>query len=601
MLLLLNKTNCSSYSSFETIMSTEIRSQSDNRYASDYSDTGADDNNSEYTYDSESPRYHDDDSPRFDDDSRTTAKSGKIETIQAKKISEVLVTDGKYIIQDYSDIVPFIVNVIKEISSMFDIDDDSAQILLQNCSAKNEFNIRWNKEKLMDQYFSNQDKLLEDAGLSLYSSNKIKQRLSEINAKTIENNAINLNDEKISIQTFTCPICYSDENIKESFSLGCDHRFCITCYSEYLQTQIGDGPACLRAHCPQHKCNQAITQSVYRHLVKEETFKRYEMYVMRNFIELSKNMKYCPAAGCEKVAVGTGITTIRCSCSNPFCFKCGDEAHDPCSCAQLNAWREKCQNDSETANWIVANTKKCPKCNTNIEKNQGCNHMNCKLCTYQFCWICLGLWSEHNNNYNCNRYDPKNKSPELTAAEQAKTELDRYLHYFQRYMGHEKALKFEVDRRNKAVLQQRLETQQASWIDIHELKQATDQVIDCRRILKYTYALGYFLEDNTPEKQLFEHHQEMLEKNTDMLHEITEKSLEDIDHQNVVNLTKVTEKFSQSLLSNIVEGVVQNEASIFMLNQSSSSSSSSSNFGKVIAETISTSKKSEKSAKPKKK
>jgi ariadne-1 len=305
-------------------MSSEMRSQCDNRYASDYSDAGIDDNNSEYTYESESPRYLDDDSPRFDDDSNINTKSSIIETIQTKKISEVLVTDGKYIIQDYSDIAPFIVNVIKEISSMFDIDDDSAQILLQNCSTKNEFNIRWNKEKLMDQYFSNQDKLLEDAGLNLYSKTKIEQRLSDINSKIIENKSIDLTDEKKSIQTFTCPICYSDEDVKESFSLGCDHKFCITCYSEYLQTQISDGPACLRAHCPQHKCNQAITQSVYRQLVKQETFKRYEMFLMKNFIETSKNMKYCPSAGCEKVAVGTGITTIRCSCSNPFCFKCGD-------------------------------------------------------------------------------------------------------------------------------------------------------------------------------------------------------------------------------------------------------------------------------------
>lgn len=33
------------------------------------------------------------------------------------------------------------------------------------------------------------------------------------------------------------------------------------------------------------------------------------------------------------------------------------------------------------------------------------------------------------------------------------------------------------------------------------------QVIDCRRVLKYTYVLGFFLADHSPEKQLFEHHQ----------------------------------------------------------------------------------------------
>ena len=58
-------------------------------------------------------------------------------------------------------------------------------------------------------------------------------------------------------------------------------------------------------------------------------------------------------------------------------------------------------------------------------------------------------------------------------------------------------------------------------------------MIDCRRVLKYTYVLGYFLKDASPEKQLFEHHQEMLEKNTEKLQEYTEKSLDAIDRTQV--------------------------------------------------------------------
>ena len=58
-------------------------------------------------------------------------------------------------------------------------------------------------------------------------------------------------------------------------------------------------------------------------------------------------------------------------------------------------------------------------------------------------------------------------------------------------------------------------------------------MIDCRRVLKYTYALGYFLADNSPEKHLFEHHQEMLEKNTERLHEFTEMPLDMIDRTQV--------------------------------------------------------------------
>lgn len=34
---------------------------------------------------------------------------------------------------------------------------------------------------------------------------------------------------------------------------------------------------------------------------------------------------------------------------------------------------KKCADDSETSNWISANTKECPKCHSTIEKNGGCN------------------------------------------------------------------------------------------------------------------------------------------------------------------------------------------------------------------------------------
>ena len=206
------------------------------------------------------------------------------------------------------------------------------------------------------------------------------------------------------------------------------------------------------------------------------------MYIIQNFIDTSKNMRFCPAPGCEKVVVGSGITVVRCSCSQLFCFRCGEEAHDPCSCDHLKEWFLKCSNESETANWILANTKKCPVCQTRIEKNQGCNHMNCKLCKHEFCWICMGPWQEHGTNtggfYKCNRYDAVKVDSNATAAQRAKAELDRYLHYYQRYHGHDGALKFASRQREHA--EKRMVSMQESgrsaWIDVQYLKQAVEQV-----------------------------------------------------------------------------------------------------------------------------
>ena len=60
----------------------------------------------------------------------------------------------------------------------------------------------------------------------------------------------------------------------------------------------------------------------------------------------------------------------------------------------------KCRDDSETYNWLMSNTKACPKCATSIEKNGGCNHMTCKnsSCKFEFCWVCLGPWKDHSGS-----------------------------------------------------------------------------------------------------------------------------------------------------------------------------------------------------------
>ena len=48
--------------------------------------------------------------------------------------------------------------------------------------------------------------------------------------------------------------------------------------------------------------------------------------------------------------------------------------------------------------WITSNSKKCPQCNIDIEKNAGCKHMTCKMCSHQFCWLCFGNWVGHSPN-----------------------------------------------------------------------------------------------------------------------------------------------------------------------------------------------------------
>merc|ERR1719235_366823 len=65
-------------------------------------------------------------------------------------------------------------------------------------------------------------------------------------------------------------------------------------------------------------------------------------------------------------------------------------------------------------------------------------------------------------------------------------------------------------------------------IELQFLYDALKQVRECRRVLKWSYVYGYYLEEDGPEKNLFEYLQKNLEEKTDNLHELLEKDFNGI-------------------------------------------------------------------------
>jgi ariadne-1 len=411
---------------------------------------------------------------------------------------------------------------IDEVSSILALSPEAAAILLRY--------LRWNKERLVDRMMEQREETLESAGLGQ-------------DAQT--------NPPKLQkIPGFCCDICCDDSPDMKTFAMKCDHRFCIDCYRQYLATKIQDEGEAARIRCPGEGCTRIVDSKSLDLLVTADLQDRYHTLLTRTYVDDKENLKWCPAPDC-KYAVQCGVKskdlnkivpTVHCDCSHMFCFGCTLADHQPAPCSLVKKWLKKCEDDSETANWISANTKECPKCVSTIEKNGGCNHMTCRKCRHEFCWMCMGVWSEHGTSwYNCNRFEEKSGSDARDAQAKSRQSLERYLHYYNRYANHEQSAKLDKDiyLKTEKKMQQLQNTTGMSWIEVQFLDQASQALQQCRQVLKWTYAFAYYLARNNL-TEIFEDNQKDLEMAVENLSEMFEKPIDQLQGLKVEMMDKTS-------------------------------------------------------------
>lgn len=109
------------------------------------------------------------------------------------------------------------------------------------------------------------------------------------------------------------------------------------------------------------------------------------------YIGKMTNFVWC-AHGCgwggQLINAEAPIFTCR-HCRRRTCARHQVRWHDGMTCASYDSKLQTDREEQENQTWLRAHSKNCPKCNVPIEKNHGCNHMTCRHCKHEFCWVCL--------------------------------------------------------------------------------------------------------------------------------------------------------------------------------------------------------------------
>ena len=90
---------------------------------------------------------------------------------------------------------------------------------------------------------------------------------------------------------------------------------------------------------------------------------KYQQLITNSFVQCNRLLRWCPGPDCHNAVKVQHVEArpVKCRCGHLFCFSCGENWHDPVKCQLIKKWIKKCDDDSETSNWISANTKECPK------------------------------------------------------------------------------------------------------------------------------------------------------------------------------------------------------------------------------------------------
>ena len=218
------------------------------------------------------------------------------------------------------------------------------------------------------------------------SSSESRPYNINVNLNNSERNKIvNNDDDKIEMNE-CCLICenkLTSEELDYNF-IECFHGFCDSCYYDYLKEKIINNDV-EYIKCPQKGCNTILNDNfIQNHLLSDiPLLEKYIKFKQRKQLAKDPNIQLCPYPNCESYANKNPKSLfVTCLEGHKFCFNCLKDWHENEKC--------KIENDKKFENWRNSRkVKRCPKCKYFIEKNEGCNHMTCRNCKYEWCWICL--------------------------------------------------------------------------------------------------------------------------------------------------------------------------------------------------------------------
>jgi len=210
-------------------------------------------------------------------------------------------------------------------------------------------------------------------------------------------------------QRATCGMPYThdeDEEIKDIIQLECKHSFCKECLMGIIDSAIASKDSS-SLMCPTDGCTKTdptaapseriirtkITKADLCKILGDDDVNKNKILgiIEQNRLDRDPATKQCPTPDCPKTFPNKDneAFSVTCEgCKKTYCASCLEDHPANETCQKAAARIKVSKENEDTEKWAQENTRPCPKCKTRIEKNEGCSHITCRKCRYEFCWNC---------------------------------------------------------------------------------------------------------------------------------------------------------------------------------------------------------------------
>jgi hypothetical protein len=159
---------------------------------------------------------------------------------------------------------------------------------------------------------------------------------------------------------FDCAVCNESRPFFDLIKLPCSHLFCEDCLVTMIKLSLEDNTP-----FPPRCCGQEVSMQIVEDILQPELTKGFE----KKDLEFNdSNRTYCAIKSCSKYIPVTNVQgkVGQCSCGGKTCVKCKMPRHrERCLVAQDELFKL-----ARTYKW-----QRCYKCNSLVERIEGCKHM----------------------------------------------------------------------------------------------------------------------------------------------------------------------------------------------------------------------------------